>query len=51
MQDGGVIEKTLPRLQWLPRCMSSIQFVIAGLSATFHWADNFLSGLDKGNAS
>ena len=33
MQDGGVIEKTLPRFKWLSRCMSSIQsvqFDIAG---------------------
>ena len=48
MQDGGVIEKTLTRFQWLSRCISSIQsiqFVIAGLSPTFHLADNFLFDL------
>ena len=35
MQDGGAIEKTLIRFEWLSYCMSSIQsiqFVIAGLS-------------------
>ena len=48
MLDDGVIEKTLDRFQWLSRCMSSIQliqFVIAGLPPTFHWADDFLFDL------
>ena len=45
MQDRGVIEKTLPRFQRLSRCMPSIQFAIAGLPPTFHWADNFLFNL------
>ena len=50
MQDGGVIEKTLPLFQCLSHCMSSIQFVIAGLPPTFHWADNFLFDLGLGHA-
>ena len=53
MQDDGVIKKTLPRIQWLSRCVSSIhskQFVIAGLPPTFHWADNFLFDLGYDNA-
>ena len=53
MQDGGVIDKILPRFQRLSRCIlsiQSIQFVIAGLPPTFHWADNFLFSLVWGNA-
>ena len=30
--------------------IQSVQFVIAGLPLTFHWADNFLFDLDWGNA-
>ena len=48
MQDGGVIEKTLTRFQWLSslhvvrtvRTICHRRFV-----STFHWADNFLFDL------